>query len=177
MRYMFRKKSCRDPMVFSRKTPWLICSHFPFMFEMAPSPKILNNESPTWISSLQASTTNHKELLIWSCERSFGPCNHHQRCGLAGGPFLGWENPKSPEFAAPKKTTKKQDRRNMGSNRMKHGIQQMKKQFLGPMLVFTKSILDCPFLRGFPSLSNRPFSTMCCFSFGVVWLEPTRGWN
>lgn len=54
------------------------------------------------------------------------------------GGFLGWENPKSPEFAAPKKTTKKQDRRNMGSNRMKHGIQQMKKQFLGPMLVLQR---------------------------------------
>ena len=106
---MFRKKLCRDPKVFSHKTPWLICSHFTFMFEMTPSPSRSSTMNlNTWISSHQASTTNHKELLIWSCERSFGPCNHHQRCGLAGGPFLGWENPKSPGI----RSTKKKQRRN-----------------------------------------------------------------
>ena len=88
------------------------------------------------------------------------------------GLFLGEKTPK----VLSSQHQKKQRRNRIEETWDPTGFNFLKKQFLGPMLVFTKSILDCPFLRGFPSLSKPAFVHIFFLGLhGLAWTQ--GGWS
>lgn len=171
---MFRQKLCRDPKVFFPQDTMIDM----FTFSLHVWNDTFTKDPQQWIWTRESHLTKQAPQTIRSY--LFGLARDHLALAITTnvvawlvGLFWGEKTPKVLEFAAPKKTTKKQDRRNMGSNRMKHGIQQvyitsLKKTVFRSDVSFTKSILYCPFLRGFPSLSNQHLSTY--FFFWVAWL-------